>query len=56
MVEKTEGTISLLQTKIALDKKEAYIRACKSRGVAASFVTRKLIAMWMAGEIKLEIK
>jgi hypothetical protein len=55
MAEQTEGTIALLSTKIAKKDKEHYFSACKSRGVKPSFITRKLIAMWMAGEIKLEI-
>ena len=55
MVEKTEGTIALLNVKIAKKEKEAFFAECKRRGVTPSTVTRKLIAMWMADEIKLEI-
>ena len=55
MVDKTEGTISLLSTKMAKADKDAFFAECKKRGVKPSFITRKLIAMWMAGEIKLEI-
>ena len=51
----TEGTIALLQMKIAKKDKESFFSACKTRGVKPSFVVRKLIALWMSGEIKLEI-
>ena len=55
MVEQTDGTISILSTKMAKKDKDAYSATCKSRGVTRSTVTRKLIALWMAGDIKLEI-
>lgn len=55
MIDKTEGTIALLNMKIAKKDKEDFFAECKKRGLTPSTVTRKLIATWMSGEIKLEI-
>ena len=55
MVDKTEGTIALLSTKIAKRDKADFFAKCAESEAKPSFVTRKLISMWVKGEIKLEI-
>ncbi len=55
MNNKIEGTISMLNLKIPKEDKDAFFNECTKREVKPSMVTRKLIKLWMCGELKLEI-
>ena len=55
MSNETEGTIALLNVKIAKKDKDEFFAECKLRGVKPSLVTRKLIENWKLGLIPLEI-
>jgi len=50
-----DGTIAMLNIKIAKDEKNMFFKRCEQKGVKPSLVTRKLIELWVNDEVKLEI-